>query len=138
MKGTHWHVRTEKQRDKLIESIRDQPLGEYGFLCKIETGKITSKQRGSLHLYLRSLATALNDAGYDMTATLKEGAKIEWTEQALKREVWHKVQEALTDKKSSEKLTRAEVSDVYENVNRFIAGRTGVMVAWPSNEPPMI
>ena len=59
--------------------------------AKGERAKRTTLQRGSQHLYFRNLATALNDAGWDMKATmevLSKNAKIPWTETAIKEKLW--------------------------------------------------
>lgn len=134
MKGDYWHVKNEDQRERLITAIRKQSTGEFGFLVKLETGKRTLPQNNAMHKYFSLLANALNDAGFHMVKTLKEGAEIDWTEHSVKKEIWLKVMEPLTGKTSTAKLDRNEVSEVYENVNRFIASRTGVMVPFPSNE----
>ena len=109
-------------------------LPEHGVVIEIKMGVRTTKQNSSMHLYFSQLAKALNDAGYHMFRTLKEGAEIDWTDASIKKEVWGKVMEPLTGKKHTSDLERNEVSEVYENVNRFIATRTGVMVPFPSKD----
>ena len=131
MKGTHSHIRNQTQLDNPIDDLRNQPIGEFGYLVKIETGKATTAQRNSMHLYFRQLAQVLNDAGLDMVAVLND-AEIPWSEHTVKSEIWGKVMKAITDKTSTTQLDRDEVSKIYEVVNRHLASTFGVMLSFPN------
>jgi sulfatase maturation enzyme AslB (radical SAM superfamily) len=133
LRGRHY-IQTQEGLNAYADEIRTMNLPEYGVVIDIKFGVRTTKQNSSMHLYFSMLAKALNDAGYHMARTLKEGAEIDWTEASIKKEVWGKVMEPLTGKTHTSDLERNEVSEIYENVNRFIATRTGVMVAFPSKE----
>ncbi len=88
-------------------------------------------QNNAMHLYFRLYAKALNDAGFDMCRTLKEGAEIPWTEDSFKREIWLPVMESMHGHTSTRDLTRTQVGNVAEAVCRHLLERTGVFVPFP-------
>jgi len=69
--------------------------------------------------------------GLDMVAVL-QAAEIPWTEHSVKTEIWGKVMKAITDKTSTTDLDRAEVSEIYDIVNRHLASKFGVMLSFPN------
>lgn len=96
--------------------------------------KRTLTQNSALHLYFRMLADALNDAGLDQRKTLKPNIEIPWNEAAIKELIWRPIQLAVVSKESSAELTTSEVQEVYEVLNRHLADRFGITVAWPERE----
>lgn len=96
--------------------------------------KRSNTQNASLHLFFRLLAEELNDAGLDQRTVLKESVQIPWTETAIKEQIWRPIQQAVTGKASSTDLSRAEVGDIYEVLNRHLGSKFGVFVEWPNAE----
>lgn len=96
--------------------------------------KRTILQNKSLHLYLRLLSEALNDAGLDMKKVLKPTIAISWNEKNAKEYLWRPVQEALLLKKSTTELSTDEIDKVYQELNRHISEKFGIHVAFPSEE----
>lgn len=96
--------------------------------------KRTLAQNSALHLYFRTLADALNDAGLDQRKTLKPNIEIPWSEAAIKELMWRPIQLAVVSKESSAELTTDEVQEVYEVLNRHLGDRFGISVAWPERE----
>lgn len=94
----------------------------------------TSLQNRSLHLFFTLLAQELNEAGYDMKKVLKPSVDISWTKENIKEYIWKPIQEALKLKKSSTELTTAEVSQVWEVINRHLGEKLGIHVPFPSVE----
>lgn len=105
------------------------------FEVPVDGGKQkTAKQRAALHVYCEQMAEALNDAGFDQKATLalfNGTAKIPWTKESFK-EIWKAVQVIMLGKKSTEDLNTVDPSEIYRAVDKMIAEKTGVTVAWPS------
>lgn len=100
--------------------------------CKVKVtqpSKRTLTQNAAIHLYAKQLCEALNDAGLDMVKTLEllqsNDLDIEWTPEQVKDRLWRKVQLAMTNKESTADLTKTEVSEVYEHLNRFL-GKAGL------------
>ena len=101
----------------------------------------TELQRKAQHLYFRLLATALNNAGWDMVAAMKvlsKSGKIPWSMHAVKERLWKKVQESTYGKGSTTKLNTDEVSPVYEALNLVTSEKLGVSVPFPDKYQQMI
>lgn len=99
-----------------------------------KTKKRTSLQNRSIHLFMTLLAKELNESGYDMKAVLKPSVDISWTKENIKEYIWKPVQHALKLKKSTTDLTTAEVSQVWEHINRHFGEKFGIHVKFPSIE----
>ena len=96
----------------------------------------TSQQNRALHLWLERLAEALNDAGYSVNDRIVLKAEISFTKENLKENVFKPVMRALyPEKKSTAELGKIEITEVYDEVNRFLAQRVPVDVPpWPTEE----
>jgi len=93
--------------------------------------KRTLTQNRAIHLYFKWLADALNDAGYDIAATLQEDFQIPWNEHTVKELIWRQVQDVISGKESTSKLDTAEVGQIYEIINRHLSQSKGVSVPFP-------
>jgi len=96
----------------------------------------TLTQNRALHLYFGLLADDLNAAGYDMKKTLSSDVEVPWNAELVKQLLFKPVQEAQVDKKSTAKLTKAELDLVLTTVQRHIATVTGVTTAFPDKWGP--
>jgi len=94
--------------------------------------KMTPEQRKALHLYCEMLASALNNAGYDMKKTLKEEVEIPWQKMMVKEHLWKPIEKVVTDKDSTEEMTNKEVNEIYRVLDRHISQKFGVSVPFPS------
>ena len=94
----------------------------------------TPEQNASLHLGLRRLADALNDAGLDVRQTLKEDFEIPWNEHLTKELIFRPVMEAMTNKKSTTELDRLEPSQIWDVIMKHLGERFGVYVPFPTDE----
>ena len=97
------------------------------------TEQRTIKQNSALHLYFTFLADELNNAGYDMRRTLKEGVDIPWNTQNIKDYLWKPVQESLLGKKSTTELTTTEIDKIVDILTRHLA-KFGVSVEFPNED----
>ena len=96
--------------------------------------KRTDQQRKAIEVFCRKLADTLNDSGQDqrkVLAAMKEGVEIPWGQESIKDTIWRRIQIALLDKESTADLEPAEVSRVYDVVNRFTSERFGISVPFP-------
>lgn len=96
--------------------------------------KRTLKQNSSLHLYCELLAEELNMAGLDMREVLKPSVDINWTSESVKEYLWRPIQKAMYQKQSTTELETAEVSRVYEVLNRHLGEKFGIHTPFPSIE----
>ena len=90
--------------------------------------KMTAKQRSSLHIYLRQVVQALNDAGLDQRKTLKPGVEIPWNETSCKDLLWRPLQKAMTDKQSTTELGTVDPSEIHKVLDRHLADRLQVLI----------
>ena len=98
----------------------------------------TEQQNAALHLYFTKLAEALNDAGFDMRKTLKQGMDVPWSAIMVKELMWRPVQKTFLKKESTTELDKSQdIDKIYDIINRTIAERTGVSVSFPSMEEVM-
>ena len=136
-------------------------------MTEAEEKKRTRLQNKSLHLYCELLATALNDAGYDMKAVLfgpiegkimalvcelcpehteafdsvflKYHMKVDvpWTKDSTKACLWKPIQRVMMNKESTTELDTKGPSAVYDVLCRHISENYGVFVEWPSMDSLM-
>ena len=97
----------------------------------------TPIQNDDMHLYFDQLAEALRDCGYGVKETLRHDIDIPWTGELVKILMWKKIQLAMFGKKSTTKLDTAEVSQVYEVINKHLAETVHVSIPFPSKEELM-
>jgi len=88
-----------------------------------------------MHLYFERLADALNDAGLDMKKVLeKKEVSVPWTLHSVKEVLWRPIQQAMTGKDSTTEVSRVEPSDIHMVLDRHMAEKFGVSVAWPHED----
>jgi hypothetical protein len=94
----------------------------------------TIAQNKSIRLYCRFLSIALNDAGYDMIATLKALGNrvfIPWSPEGILERLWRPVQKFTYGTDSTTKLDRDQVSIVYEALNVETSDKLEIGVPFP-------
>ena len=94
----------------------------------------TLPQNKAMHLYFRMLAEAFNDAGKDIEMILTKPLNYPWSETLVKELIWQKVQSAVCDVESTTRLGTAQVSEIYEIINRYTAQEHGISVRFPNKE----
>lgn len=140
-------VRYDLRKDGAIELLAEDMLKrsaqgkttvvqfvEHGEEIEPEKPKRTPPQNRSMWKWAEMYAEALNDAGYDMVATLREGAEIPWTKHGLIDRCWRPVEEAMYGKSSTKDMTTVECQEISKVISKTISERTGVYVPWPSLE----
>lgn len=93
----------------------------------------TNLQNRSLHKFCEMLAEELNNAGYDMKATLKEDAEIPWNKDLVKEFLWKPIQKAMVDKTSTTEMDTTDPSKIHEVLMRHLGSKLGInYIDWPS------
>ena len=97
---------------------------------------LSKEQRGSLHKWCDDIAETLNAAGYDFNDGLVIQMPVSFTKENVKESMVKRVMMSLyPDLDSTEKMEPKQVIEVQDNLIRFIAERTGVVLPpWPSEE----
>lgn len=134
MKSLTITIRNDSDAFKLYETLKSQ---EYPFTLTFsgdEKKKRTPTQNAALHLWFSMVAKALNEAGHDFRATLKDGVEVPWDERLVKEYMWKPIQKILIDEESTTKADRNQYSEVYEVLNRHLGEKLGIHVPWPSQE----
>ena len=88
-------------------------------------------QNAALHKYFGLLAQELNNAGYDVGATIK--VPVDFTKDTVKEYMAHPIIHALwPDKEHTSELETKEINELYEHLNRLTAEKFGISVPFPS------
>lgn len=135
MSAETFYINTESERQACMRAIDNH--GHYEVTIKSITPEKyrSGQQNNAIHKYCAMAAEALNDAGFDMNVVLSEAeTPTPWTMETFKNTVWRKLQLAMGLPKSTTKLTRTQVSEVYDVVNRGVIAKRGISLPFPSTE----
>lgn len=127
-----WTVNSEHTKEmflKHVEKIYDENK-HVTFSYKLGKQR-SAKQNSAMHVYLKMLSEALNNAGLDMRRVLKPSVDIPWTQQSAKDYLWRPIQKVMTGHKSSSKPKRGEYIEIYETLNRHTAEKFEISIPWP-------
>lgn len=130
--GVHWTIK-DKQQLMLYVRYCEKKLEEHGSIevrCAKDEQR-TQKQNNAMWLWLSQIATALNEAGFDMKRTLKPHIEIPWNKERAKDHLWDPVQQIITSETSSADLKRQQINEIQEVIARHLAQTTGVSVPFP-------
>jgi len=94
----------------------------------------TSQQNKAIHKYCDLVALSFNAAGITHKLTLPNGVEIEtdWSMDNVKKGIWHPIQESLFNTTSTTDLEPAQVSKVYEIINRDVTLPLKIHVPFPN------
>ena len=92
----------------------------------------TRTQQNALHKGFELLATALNDAGYEMKEVLAaKSVDVPWTKESVKEVLFKPIMSAMIQKGSTTEMNKVEVSEVWLVLQRHLAENFGVNVDFP-------
>ena len=113
----------------------DKFYNENGYVeVEAKTAKTrTQRQNRALHVFCRQLAETLREKDFDTAKFFKSGFEVPFTTEIVKDNVWKPIQRAVTNKERSSKLSRTEVSEVFDVINRLLAEK-GIHVPWPEKK----
>ena len=94
----------------------------------------TARQNRALHVYLRLLGEALNEAGLDQRAVLKSDFPLPWSTESAKENLFKPIMKAMFDIDSTTKLERVQVSQVYDVLNRSLSEKYGISIPFPEGQ----
>jgi hypothetical protein len=81
----------------------------------------TLSQNNALHLGMKLLCDALNDAGYDQRKILKPSIDIPWTPIAVKEQLFKPIMKAMTQKEHTADLDKiGEIDDIWDTLFRHL------------------
>jgi len=120
--------------DKCLEVAKEKGIECYVTISADKPErKITEPQFNAMHVWLRMVAKALNEAGFSRHLDVI-GANVDFDEEHLKEDYWKPLMGALKeDAKSTKEQSTDLAQRVYMELTRFW-GEKGVEVPeWPSN-----
>lgn len=96
----------------------------------------TQNQNSALHLYLTWVARELQNQGQTLQDVVKAIKKVEIvpTKNNLKEVVWKEIQKVVTGKESTTKLTKHEVTEVYQVMSMWLAKEFKIDLPFPNDE----
>ena len=132
--GQGWKVDSEHSLIQLMKHLQEvvKQGGSVNLSLKAQD-KRTAAQNNALHLYFKLLADDLNESGFDqLTFPWKEGARLNWTAESVKENLWKPIQSAMLNEQQTSKLKKEDVDKVYQTLARHLAEKTGVTTSFPS------
>ncbi len=135
MNSNNFRIITNEFQLSEAKKELDKFFSENGYVeVEARTAKTrTQKQNRALHVWCRHLAQTLREKDIDTKQFFKSGFEVPFTPEIVKDNIWKPVQKAVTNKESSTKLSRSEVSGVFEIINRLLADK-GIHVPWPEKK----
>ena len=101
--------------------------------AKGERAKRTHLQNRAMQKWWAIISEKLNDAGWTKKKYYEvKVVDVDWTPESFGEDVWRGIQEAMYQHRRTSKLEPAQVSKVYEVVNKHIANTCGVSEDFPS------
>lgn len=117
--------------------VQSENLIRKGALVELKETKFkrSIRQNSAIHLYCQMIADTLNESGEEFTFLGVKGIKLKtrYTKELVKETLWASIQKALFNIESTTELTRNEVSEVADVIERFFAER-GINLPFPSRE----
>lgn len=97
--------------------------------------KRTEQQNKACHLYFRMVAEAFQDKGIDMEMLIKaKPLPMTVTEVMVKESIWKPILKAMENRDSTTEMEKIEVSEIYDQMNRWLINTFDIYVPFPSEE----
>ena len=95
----------------------------------------TNRQNATVHLLFRRMATALNEAGFEISHPFKPDLEIPWSEHSVKELLYRPIITSYFKVEQSSALDTTQISESMEILVDAVNRNTGVYVPIPSQEP---
>ncbi|MDA8620253.1 hypothetical protein N9L28_05750 [Luminiphilus sp.] len=95
----------------------------------------TNRQNATVHLLFRRMATALNEAGFEISHPFKPELEIPWSEHSVKELLYRPIITSYFKVEQSSALDTTQISESMEILVDAVNRNTGVYVPIPSQEP---
>lgn len=101
----------------------------------VELGKVDErslKQNNALHRYFSLVARELNKNGFEIQSNLN--MELNWNTTRVKELIWKEFQKVVLGKESTRLLTKKELTQIYDYVNRYTSEQFGISIEFPNRE----
>lgn len=130
-----WTVRDKNTAEFFIAYIKDQVEQGVERVYSIQKMDRTYRQNRAIHLLFRRMATALNEAGFEIRHPFKPDLEIPWSEESVKDLLYRPIITSYFKIERSSLLDTAQLSESMEILVDAVNRNTGVYVPIPSQEP---
>ena len=132
--GQSWTVKDKNTSEFFITYIRDQVEQGIERVYTIEKMDRTYRQNRTLHLLFRQMATALNEAGFEISHPFKPDLEIPWSEHSVKDLLYRPIITSYFKVERSSLLDTAQLSESMEILVDAVNRNTGIHCPIPSQE----
>jgi len=130
-----WKVHDKNTASFFVAYIQDQVEQGIDRVYTIQKMDRTYRQNRAIHLLFRRIATALNEAGFEIPHPFKPELEIPWSEESVKDLLYRPIIESYFKIDRSSLLDTAQLSESMEILIDAVNRNTGVYVPIPSQEP---
>ena len=130
-----WTVKNKDTAKFFIAYIEDQVEQGIDRVYTIQKMDRTYRQNRTIHLLFRQMATALNDAGFEISHPFKPDLDIPWSEHSVKELLYRPIITSYFKVDRSSLLDTAQLSESMDILVDAVNRNTGVHVPIPSQEP---
>ena len=130
-----WTVKNKDTAKFFIAYIEDQVEQGIDRVYTIQKMDRTYRQNRTIHLLFRQMATALNDAGFEISHPFKPDLDIPWSEHSVKELLYRPIITSYFKVDRSSLLDTAQLSESMDILVDAVNRNTGVIVNIPSQEP---
>lgn len=132
--GQSWQVVDKNTADFFIAYIQDQVEQGIERAYSIKKMDRTYRQNNALHLLFRNMASALNDAGFEISHPFKPDLEIPWSEHSVKDLLYRPIITSYFKVERSSLLNTEQLSESMEILVDAVNRNTGVHCQIPSQE----
>jgi hypothetical protein len=129
-----WTVKDSNTAKFFIAYIEDQVEQRIDRVYTIQKMDRTYRQNNALHLLFRNMASALNDAGFEISHPFKPDLEIPWSEHSIKELLYKPIITSYFKVERSSLLDTAQLSESMDILVDAVNRNTGVLVPIPSQE----
>ena len=130
-----WTVKDSNTAKFFIAYIQDQVEQGIDRVYTIQKMDRTYRQNRTIHLLFRQMATALNEAGFEISHPFKPDLEIPWSEHSVKDLLYRPIITSYFKVDRSSLLDTAQLSESMDILVDAVNRNTGVLVHIPSQEP---
>ena len=132
--GQSWQVVDKNTADFFIAYIQDQVEQGIERAYSIKKMDRTYRQNNALHLLFRNMASALNDAGFEISHPFKPDLEIPWSEHSVKDLLYRPIIISYFKVERSSLLNTEQLSESMEILVDAVNRNTGIHCPIPSQE----
>ena len=126
-----WIVDSKDKANFFIKFVLDQFQEGKTILYYIKDSTRSDRQNNAMHLWFRQIAEELNDAGCWVRHPFSDKLEIPFTEVLVKEMLYKPIIKAMHGKKSTAKLTPAQLSEAAEVLIRWLSENKQIYVPFP-------